>query len=170
MVVAETQRLILKRFSLDDVDGFFELNNDPLVVQYTGDRPFDDRNQVRDFINHYDQYQKHGLGRWSVYLKATNQYLGFSGLRKSDDTGEVDIGFRLMRKYWNQGLATESAKACLRLAFDTYHADRVIARAMADNAASLAVINKLGMTYCENFMEDDVKWLKYELNRADWRD
>ncbi len=169
MIVVETQRLYLKTFSQDDVPGFFELNNDPLVLKYTGDKPFKDKEEVSRFIKDYDQYKKHGFGRWSVYLKETNCYLGFSGLRYSSETDEIDIGFRFMQKFWGMGFATESAIAALELAFTRYNAQKVVARAMQDNLASHAVIKKLGMTYQSSFQEDGKLWSKYQFLKENWR-
>ncbi|WP_051215994.1 GNAT family N-acetyltransferase [Ferrimonas futtsuensis] len=167
MIEWETDRLILKRFSLGDVDGFLELNSDPDVLTYTGDRPFDTREQVARFIEDYTQYQLNGFGRWSVYLKETGEYLGFCGLRRAERGGEVDIGFRFMRKHWRQGYALESSLAALKLAFGRYQLDRVVARAMEDNRASHGVIRKLGMTRCGCFTEGGVNWVTYELFAPD---
>lgn len=169
MIVAQTPRLLLKQFSLDDVDGFFTLNQDPEVLQYTGDRPFADKQEVATFIREYDQYDKYGLGRWSLYLKSTGEYIGFSGLRYSPETNDTDIGFRLMRKYWGRGYATESARAALTLAFTEFDKDRVIARAMTNNQASHAVIQKLAMQPLSSLHEAGHEWLTYQLSRKDWQ-
>lgn len=168
MFVAETERLVLKRFSLDDVDGFFDLNNDPAVLKYTGDIPFMNRDEVANFIETYEQYEKYGFGRWSVYLKESDSFMGFSGLRKSPETGEIDIGFRFMRKYWNQGYATESAEIVLNLAFCMFNVTTVVARAMKDNSASHALIRRLGMNYHSTFISDGAEWSKYELLKSGW--
>ncbi|BDY04492.1 GNAT family N-acetyltransferase [Ferrimonas sp. YFM] len=167
MTELETERLRLQRFSLEDVDGFFELNNDPVVLKYTGDKPFDNKDQVAAFISDYAQYQLNGFGRWSLYLKETGEYLGFCGLRRAEPGAEVDIGFRIMRRHWRQGYALESAIAALQLGFGRYQLDRIVARAMEDNQASHAVINKLGMTRCGAFAEEGVNWVKYELFAPD---
>lgn len=163
MIVYETERLLLREFSEKDIDGFFELNNDPVVLEYTGDRAFKHKDEVRRFIENYDQYNKYGLGRWSLYLKDNDEYIGFSGLRKSDETGEVDIGFRIMRKHWGKGYATESALASLKLAYERFGVEKVIARAMKNNSASHAVIKKLGMELVGTFTEDGCCWIKYSM-------
>jgi RimJ/RimL family protein N-acetyltransferase len=169
MVVAQTDRLVLKEFSNEDVDGFFELNNDPEVIQYTGDVAFEDKTQVLQFIQDYDQYRLNGFGRWSLYLKAGNEYIGFCGIRRSQNSEEVDLGFRLLKSYWNQGYAYEAAIASLVLGFETHGITRVIARAMNDNAASHALIRKLGFSLLSTFEEDGRKWTKYELNSNDFK-
>jgi len=164
----ETERLVLRRFSLGDVAGFFDLNLDPQVLKYTGDKPFKNHIEVCRFIRNYEQYEKYGFGRWSVYLKSSNEYIGFCGLRRSTETGEVDIGFRLMQRFRHRGYAFESAKAALELAFNRYGVDRVIARAMKDNQVSHLLIQKLGMQLDSSFTESGEEWLKYELYKDVW--
>ncbi|WP_299789563.1 GNAT family N-acetyltransferase [uncultured Shewanella sp.] len=167
-IETETERLLFRRFSLDDVAGFYGLNLDPLVLKFTGDKPFSSRSEVVRFIEEYDQYDKYGFGRWSLYLKSSGEYIGFCGLRQSPETGEVDIGFRLMRRFWHRGYALESAKASLELAFTRYGVDTVIARAMKNNLASQRLIQKLGMQLDSSFIESGEEWLKYELKQERW--
>ncbi len=140
MIVVTTPRLELRRFSLDDVEGFYNLNEDSEVIRYTGDRSFKGRQEVETFILAYDQYEKHGIGRWSAYLRETGTYIGFSGLKFDPDKNQLDIGFRFYRDQWGKGYATESAIAALRIGFDEFGADVIVARAMQDNAASHSVI------------------------------
>ncbi|WP_196140194.1 GNAT family N-acetyltransferase [Aliikangiella sp. G2MR2-5] len=168
MIVTETKRLILKQFSEEDAEGFYLMNLDKEVLRFTGDKPFSSVEETRAFINAYQEYEKNGFGRWSLYLKENNRYIGFSGLRRSSDTDLVDIGFRIVRDYWNQGVATESANACLELAFDRYKVDKVVARAMINNKASLAVIKKLGMRFQNDFIEGTQVWKQFELTRQLW--
>lgn len=168
-IVATTDRLELRRFSLDDVEHFFRLNQDLELLRYTGDQPFRDLQQVEQFINAYDQYDKYGIGRWSVYFKNTEQYLGFCGLRFSEEHQEIDIGFRIARRYWNKGYATEAALASMKIGFNHRHPqvinDKIIGRAMMDNAASHAVLKKLGMQATEQTEELGQIWQKYQLSK-----
>ncbi|MBE8168878.1 MAG: GNAT family N-acetyltransferase [Shewanella sp.] len=163
MIVAITPRLELRRFSLDDVEGFYNLNEDSEVIRYTGDRPFKDRQEVETFILAYDHYEKHGIGRWSVYLRETGNYIGFSGLKFDPAKNQLDIGFRFYREHWSKGYATESAIAALRIGFDEFGADVIVGRAMQDNAASHSVLKKLAMRPDFVFEESGKPWLQYQL-------
>jgi RimJ/RimL family protein N-acetyltransferase len=99
-----TERLTLHQFSLADAAGFYALNLNPNNIEFTGDKPFADLAQTEQFIENYDQYRKHGFGRWSLYLKKpVPTYIGFCGLRLSEQTGEVDVGYRIDQKYWGKG-------------------------------------------------------------------
>ncbi len=99
-IVITTERLELRAFCASDAEGFYLLNMDPEVIKYTEDSPFKDVAAARRFIENYDHYEKFGFGRWSVYHKESNAYLGFCGLKYSPEKEEVDIGFRLPREYW----------------------------------------------------------------------
>ena len=167
MLESHTERLLLTQFSCEDIDGFYQLNSEPDVLMYTGDKPFANKQEVAQFIANYDQYQQHGFGRWSLYLKHSHHYIGFCGLRKSDN-GEIDLGFRLLKDYWRQGYAYEAAYESLRLAFTKYNATEIIARAMQNNIASLATIKKLGFCFTNHFDENEVRWSRYALTKTMW--
>ncbi len=160
-VVANTERLTLSRFSESDIDGFFELNNDSVVLQYTGDQPFANKASVADFIENYSHYNDFGYGRWSVYLTDANRYIGFCGLRYNSQNQEVDIGFRLLRRYWGQGLATEAAKASINIGINQYKLNSIIGRAMKANSASHAVLTKLDFRFEKEFVENSINWNQY---------
>lgn len=166
IVVATTARLELRQFSLADAEGFYLLNSDPLVMQYTGDHAFTDVAQAADFIRDYDQYRLHGFGRWSLYLTDTQEYIGFCGLSRQHALAEVDLGFRITRHHWRQGYATEAAKAAILLAQKRYGLSRLIARAMLDNLASISTLEKLGFIATEKVDSKDT-WAHFCLNIDD---
>ena len=88
---------------------YINLNADPEVIKYTGDRPFSSVDDARIFIQNYDHYSRFGYGRWAVLTEAST-FLGWCGLR-NDGMGNVDLGFRIFRSYWSQGIATECGHA-----------------------------------------------------------
>lgn len=161
-IVAETERLILREFSPDDAEGFFEMNADPLVLRYTGDAPFRDVAEARAFLAAYDAYDRSGFGRWSVYERGTGQYVGFCGLNHRPETDEVDLGFRFRQSCWGRGYATEAGAAALRIGFEQYGLHRIVGRAMRDNPASHRVLAKLGMTRTCEFVQDGETWIEFE--------
>jgi [ribosomal protein S5]-alanine N-acetyltransferase len=165
--VIETERLRLHRFHVDDAPGFFALNADVEVVRYTGDTTFASVEEAEALIRGYANYERDGFGRWSVYQRETGEYLGFCGLSYRPQLDEVDVGFRLQRRFWGQGYATEAARASLRHGFDALDLARIVGRAREDNAASHRVLQKLGMRFEKEFRDptDGSRWLQYELRR-----
>jgi [ribosomal protein S5]-alanine N-acetyltransferase len=153
-IILETERCYLRELSIDDAQSFFELNLDPEVIKYTGDQSFETIYEAKSFLENYNQYQLYGYGRWAVINKTTDEYIGWCGLKYSSDLDEVDLGFRFFRKYWNQGYATETSKACIEYGFDELKLTKIIGRAMEANIGSVKVLEKAGMTFIGKFEFD----------------
>src|SRR5437016_752868 len=107
LVVLETERLILRRYVEDDAEAVYELNRDPEVIRYTGDRGLASIEEARAMLRGRTlaDYEKYGFGRWACVHKEEDKVIGFAGLKFLEDLQEVDIGYRLMRAYWGRGLA-----------------------------------------------------------------
>ena len=142
--ILETERLLLRELTVGDAADFFELNNDEAVIRYTGDAAFADVGAARAFLEGYRPYAETGYGRWAVERKADGVFLGWCGLKRHED-GETDLGFRLFRRWWGNGYATEAALACLHVAFVRFELASVIGRTLQANAASVRVLEKIGM-------------------------
>ena len=145
-VIIETERLQLREFSPDDAQSMFDLNADPEVIKYTGDQPFESIDQAKTFLENYKDYKKNGFGRWAIITKSDHEFIGWCGLKLNEEK-LIDLGFRVFRKHWNKGYATEAAKFCLNYGFETLGFDQIIGRVVAENTASIKVLEKLGMRY-----------------------
>ena len=144
-LILETDWLLLREWNLQDAQVLYDLNADPLVVQYTGDVAFSSLAEAQRLIENYDQYQRFGMGRWLVLEKSTEIALGWCGLKYHPSEDFVDLGFRFFRKCWGQGYATEAGAACLHYGFETLQLEEICAHAMVANQASIRVLEKLGM-------------------------
>jgi RimJ/RimL family protein N-acetyltransferase len=150
-IVLQTPRLVLRRFTRDDVGNLFELNGDPEVMRYlTGGKPTP-RETIRDEIIPfhlavYGQFDR--LGTWAAESAATGEFLGWFHFRAGPgtDVTNVELGYRLRRSAWNQGYATEGSRALIATGFTGLGVERVFARTMAVNAASRRVMEKCGLT------------------------
>lgn len=81
-IFAETERLILREILPSDIDGMFELDSDPEVHKYLGNKPVTTREQISDAINFIrQQYIDNGIGRWAIIDKKTNDFIGWTGLK-----------------------------------------------------------------------------------------
>lgn len=137
--------MILREFSAEDAPHFYRLNGNPNVVRFTGDAAIANEADAEIFLRNYGDYRENGFGRWAVIRKSDSKFLGWCGLKKHRQTDEVDIGFRFFEEFWNAGYATESASACLGYAFSALDLDSVIGRVMRENAASVRVLEKIGL-------------------------
>lgn len=166
-IIARTARQILRQFTLSDAADIFALNADAEVVRYTGDGPFASEEAALEFLKGYDPYTTEGMGRWACVGAETNEYLGWCGLRVQPD-GEVDLGYRYKRSAWGKGLCTEASRACLAIAFGPLDLATVVARAATENAASIAVMRKVGMRYEGPSMCAEHPGVLYRINKGDY--
>lgn len=166
----ETERLLLRELLPTDVDGMFELDSDPEVHKYIGNKPVTTKQQSADVISILrQQYKDNGIGRWAIINKKTNEFIGWSGLKwmtvkTNNHVDYYDLGFRLKTKYWGQGFATETAFAFLEYAFEKLNAQEVYAMSNIENDGSNNVLKKAGLKLIETFNFEGIvhNWYKIE--------
>ncbi len=147
MNVIETPRLILRHFTLDDVEDLAAIHDDRIVMEfYPRTRTYEETKQQVERI--IDDYQQHGWGVWATIYKASNKFIGRCGLKSWVVNGhpETEIGYMLAKEYWGRGLATEVARAIRDYGFKM-GCDRLISLIDHGNIASQKVALKTGLTY-----------------------
>jgi RimJ/RimL family protein N-acetyltransferase len=149
-----TPRLYLRETTAQDAEVMFALNSDPEVLRYTGDEPFESIEEAAIFLANYQDFKKNNMGRWAVVRKEDETVLGWCGLKLHPD-GMVDLGFRLFKKYWNQGYATEASLGCLKYGFETLNLTKIVGRVVPANVASARVLQKLGMNFSHLEMDEN---------------
>ena len=155
MIIAETQRLLLRHLHLFDGDAMDRVFGDAEVMRY-GDG-VQTQAWIRDWLGqtleHYNRLW--GFGPWAVVEKASSDTIGYCGLfRLSDINGspEIEIGYRLARAWWGKGYATEAAVAVRDYGFHTLSLRRLVASIDPSNLASIRVATKLGMRYEQEYL------------------
>ncbi|MFG0293708.1 MAG: GNAT family N-acetyltransferase [Phycisphaerales bacterium JB050] len=161
----ETERIEHRAFTLDDSEAFYRLNSHPEVLRYTGEPPLGSLEDARQAVAAYPDFESVGFGRWACVLKETSAVIGFCGLKYLPDLNEVDVGFRFLPEYWGQGLATETCSACIAFGFEVLELPRVLALVLKENAASIRVLEKCGMTRRGEIVYEGERALKYEVIR-----
>jgi len=153
--MVETPRLLLRRWRDADREPFARLNSDPRVMEFMPScLSREESDRLVDRIEaHFDS---RGFGPFAAELRRERSFIGFVGLSVPDFetsfTPCVEIGWRLAAEHWNQGLATEGARAVLASAFDALRLDEVVSFAVPANLASRRVMEKIGMSHSP---EDD---------------
>ncbi len=145
-LVLETQRLILREMSLDDLDFVSSMLAHPEVIRYWP--KCYNREEAADWINRQQQrYASHGVGYWLALDKSSNQPVGQAGLlvQQVDGVEEIGLGYIMHRPFWRKGFASEAARACMEYAFTNLGRSRVIALVRPENIPSQGVALKLGM-------------------------
>ncbi|WP_084729435.1 GNAT family N-acetyltransferase [Streptacidiphilus neutrinimicus] len=150
MVTLETPRLILRRWREEDVAPMAAVHADPEVMRWIRDGSVRDEEQTRRGIHAWEsEWESQGFGLFAVEIRSTGELAGFTGFSVPTFLPEllpaVEVGWRLGRPYWGQGLATEAATAALRFGFDERGLDRVLSIAQVGNDASERIMTKLGM-------------------------
>ncbi|MGC9669978.1 GNAT family N-acetyltransferase [Planosporangium sp. 12N6] len=175
MTVLETARLVLRRWRPDDAPAMAEINGDPEVMRWIGDGSTSDLARTEAGIaaceRHWDE---HGFGLFAVEVRDTGELAGFTGLATPDFLPEimpaVEIGWRLGRRYWGHGYATEAAGAALRFAFAGRGLDRIVSVHQVGNTASERVMHKLGMRLDREAVQPSCgrPVRVYAISRAGW--
>lgn len=174
-IYAETDRIILREIVLDDAAAMFEMDADPEVHTYLGKSPIQTIDQAIQNIKYIrQQYLDYGIGRWAIADKGTRQFAGWGGLKYRTDevnghANFYEVGYRLLRKFWGQGLATESAKASLKYAFEELHLDKVYAMANVENDASRNALLKSGLKITGQLEYEGIQCHWFEIKQADWK-
>jgi len=150
MIIAETERLILRQFHIVDGDAMDCVFGDAEVMKYG--RGVETQEWVRKWLRGCleDYHQKWGFGLWAVVEKDCRQTIGFCGLSRFEDVGgqpETEIGYRLARAFWGRGLATEAACAVRDYGFGALCLTRMISIIDPRNVASIRVAEKTGLKY-----------------------
>ncbi len=148
-IYIETERLILREWQAADLPFFAAMNQDVQVMEFmlkpqlTFDETLDFYNRI---ITHFEE---HGFGLFACELKETQEFMGFIGLSipnfEAHFTPCVEIGWRLARKFWGKGYATEGATAVLKYGFEVLHLPEMVSFASLGNARSMHVMDKIGM-------------------------
>jgi RimJ/RimL family protein N-acetyltransferase len=148
MVVAQTDRLILRHWQASDREPFSRLNADPRVMEFMPALlSRDESDRVADRIE--EHFREHGFGLCAAELREDHSFIGFIGLSvpafQAAFTPCVEIGWRLAADRWGQGLATEGARAMMHYAFETVGLGEVVSFTVPENWRSRRVMEKLGM-------------------------
>ncbi|HEV2695635.1 MAG TPA: GNAT family N-acetyltransferase [Verrucomicrobiae bacterium] len=148
-IVCETPRLILRKFNDSDVEPLFSFLGDPEVMRFSirGPLTWEDI-QTKYLPACLKRYSRDGLGQWAVVRKSDGICVGECGICVQEVEGkkEFEISYRMRRDCWGIGLATEAAQACRDHGFKNVGLRRLISIIEAENAASIRVAEKMGMT------------------------
>jgi [ribosomal protein S5]-alanine N-acetyltransferase len=173
-IFKETDRIILREIVPEDAEAMFEMDANPIVHKYLGKAPCETLAQALkniEFIR--QQYQEYGIGRWAVVEKATNQFIGWSGLKfRPDEVNNyknyIEVGYRLDPRFWGKGYATESAILSVDYGFEIMKLDSIYAMANVENQASINALKKTGLKITGEVEHNGINCYWFEIARAEW--
>lgn len=149
MQILETERLILRQFTLDDAPFILELLNTPTWLQFIGDRNVHSIEDAENYLlnGSLKSYAENGFGFYAVVTKENGKTIGMCGLIKRDTLPDIDIGFAFLPNLISKGFGFEIASATLDYALNVLNIKRIIAIVNPDNEKSIGLIKKIGMKY-----------------------
>jgi [ribosomal protein S5]-alanine N-acetyltransferase len=167
MHILETERLLLREFVPDDVDGLAAVLSDPETMRYYP--AVLDRAGVAAWIERdRRRYADHGHGLWAMVLKSSGEVIGDCGLARQvvDENHEIEIGYHVRRDLWGRGYAPEAARGCQVYGFDRLGAERLIALIRPENLPSRRVAEKAGLTLWKEVVWKDLAHCVYVIRKV----
>lgn len=155
--ILETERLRLREFTLDDTAFIIELLNSPGWLQYIGNRNIDTEEKAKEYLQNVPlkSYAQNGFGLWLVETKEDAKPAGMCGLIKREHLDTEDIGFAFLPEFHGRGYAQEIAQATVAFAKNNLNIPVLSAIVMAENKASIKLIEKLGLSFVKTFSFPD---------------
>jgi RimJ/RimL family protein N-acetyltransferase len=147
MSVIDTARLNLRELGVHDAPFILQLLNEGGFLRFIGDKGVRTLANAREYILNgpCDSYRRFGFGLYLVSLRHDGTPVGICGLVKREALPDVDVGFAFLERHWSKGYASESASAVLEYARLTLGLRRIVAITAVENAASMAVLEKIGL-------------------------
>lgn len=150
MTVLETERLLFRAHQPQDLEPYCAMEADPDVRRYVGGKPRTRQAAEERFQRVFLPPPQNRMALWATVYKSEGVYIGYCGIYPHFEDqeaipGEGVLAFYLARPYWGRGLATEAGRAFLRFGWSELGLKRIVAGVQVGNAASVRVLEKLGL-------------------------
>lgn len=161
--VLETDRLILRAYSLWDADDLQKLINDPDIASTTLNIPHPyGLEDAMEWIGHQmEKFENIELSQFAITHR-DGYLIGGIGLNVHEEHESAELGYWIGKSYWGQGYCTEAAQAVLKYGFEVLGLNRIFAMHMTRNPASGRVMRKIGMRHEGHLRQDKKKWGEFE--------
>jgi RimJ/RimL family protein N-acetyltransferase len=164
----ETERLLLRRLTLDDVDHFVALHRHPAVGRFVGG--FDHDQATERLRADQSHWWEHGYGLLAMTDRRTGRFLGRVGLKYWPQFDETEVGWALDPEVWGRGFASEAARACVDWGFANLDVPYLTAMIRPDNERSIRVAERLGLTPLRHDVLLGGPVIVYAVTREAWPD
>ena len=147
----QTERLLLRRYTANDLEAFFRIGSDEEVNTFLPWFPFQSTKEAEEQLhNKYLKSYENSMGfRYAICLKTDNIPIGYVSLA---DNGSFDFGYGLRKEFWHKGIVTEACRAVLKRIKEA-GIPYITATHDINNPRSGEVMKKIGMSYCYSFEE-----------------
>lgn len=170
-MIIETNRLILREYTLDDFDNLYEIVSYPETMRHYP-KPFDEE-RTRGWIEwNLENYKNYGFGLWAVTLKKTGEFIGDCGISIQNIDGELlpEIGYHIHKKYWRRGFGSEAARAVRDWAFENTDYNCIYSYMKYTNVGSYSTAIANGMRKVKEYQDEKNKIsYAYAITRDEWK-
>jgi RimJ/RimL family protein N-acetyltransferase len=139
-----TERLIIRPFTVADFEAIYAVWSDPLVMGAVPSQAYDREQSWARLTGKFRHQALHGFSKWAMTDRASGTVIGECGVHYLEDGPDIELGYKLARAFWGQGLASEAAQACLNWAL-AERPERVVAIVDPANTGSARILRKIGM-------------------------
>ena len=165
----ETERLIFRKFTPTDLPQLVEQRSDPEVNKYLGGPARQNAEALAKRLDFYMScYDTFGFGSCAMLWKPTGEMIGTAGLQPLEDTGEIEVGYSIIKDFWGKGIGTEAARGWLNYGFTVAGLERIVAVAVEENIASRRIMEKLGMQYEKTEVHYDEPCAFYVISKEEF--
>jgi len=170
--ILETERLILRRFTLDDASFIMELLNTEGWIKYIGQKNIKTLQDARTYLENgpFKSYRNNGFGLALVELKPDHVPVGMCGLIKREYLDHLDVGFAFLPNHTGHGYAFEIVTKTIEHAFREFKQEKLFAITLPENYFSIKLLRKIGFSYEKNFITPDTneELRLYSIERMDF--
>ncbi len=164
-----TTRLVLRLLQISDLENLHALWTNERVRQFLWDGEVIPIERTQDIIETSSRlFDERGFGLWALRKRGCHELLGFAGYQFFRTPPELELVFGVAPDDCGQGYATEAARAVIQYGFEVLGFDGIAASTDAPNAASVRVLDKLGMRFQRRAVVDGLDTYFYSLTRKDW--
>ena len=167
----ETERLLLREYTMEDFDALYEILSDPETMQHYP-APYTPEKCQNWITWNLENYRNYGFGLWAVVLKETGAFIGDCGLSLQNIDGQQlpEIGYHIHKKYWRRGFGSEAARAVRDWAFENTDYDTLYSYMKYTNVGSYSIALANGMRKVKEY-PDPKNTISYAcaITREEWQ-
>lgn len=170
MVILETDRLILRQYTMDDFPALYELLSSPITMAHYP-RPYDEKGTKRWIGWSLENYEKLGFGWWALICKESGRFIGDCGVTLQNINGQLlpEIGYHIHHPYWRHDYGKEAAAAVRDWAFTHTEYETLYSYMTDGNTASWRLAEAIGMEKIGTYEDEEDGLLRiYSITKDKW--
>ena len=164
----ETERLLHRKFTTDDLDKLIEMRLSEGVMKYMGGEKMQNPEALKKRLDFYISCYDKDFGIHAIIWKKTGEMIGWSGLQPLEGSNEIEVGYGMTKEFWGKGIGFETAKFWLEYGFEKLGIERVFAAADEENVGSWKIMEKLGMKFQTKREHYGMECVVYAISRDEF--